>query len=151
MQVRSVLYETAHRHWERSKLTFATTPIPFSSTYKPGGTFIVTSGSTTGRVRQQHRDKWGRWVAQELSDSNSSTVIVISAYQPVNKNTKEGTTVIVISAYQRVDKNTKEGTNSVASQHRSLLLQSSDTTDNPRTAFRRDLLQQLQAYRQDKM
>jgi hypothetical protein len=53
---------------------------------------------------------------------------------------------MVISAYQSVDKRSKEGTNSVASQHRSLLLQSSDPTDNPRVAFRRDLLQQLQVY-----
>jgi hypothetical protein len=56
---------------------------------------------------------------------------------------------MVISAYQPVERNGKEGTNSVASQHRSLLLQSGDTTDNPRTAFRRDLLQQLNAYQND--
>ena len=54
---------------------------------------------------------------------------------------------MVISAYQPVEKRGKEGTNSVVSQHRSLLLQSSDPTDNPRVAFRRDLLQQPQAYR----
>lgn len=112
MQVRSVLYNTVQQQWDRSKMTFGTSPIPLSSTYKPGGTFMLTTGSTTGRVRQYHRDKWGRWVAQEISGSHSNTVMVISAYQPV-------------------DKQKKEGTNSVASQHRSLRLQSSDATDNP--------------------
>ena len=56
---------------------------------------------------------------------------------------------MIISAYQPVDKRSKEGTNSVASQHRSLLLQTGDQTDNPRVTFRRDLLQQLQQYRQE--
>jgi hypothetical protein len=111
MQVRSVLYETAQRHWDRSKMTFGTSPIPFSSHYKPGRTFILTTGSATGRVRKQHRDKWGRWVAQELSGRKSGTVMVISAYQPVEKRGNEGT-------------------NSVASQQRSLLLQSGDPTNN---------------------
>jgi exonuclease III len=130
MHIRSILYDTAKNHWERSKIIFGTTPIPFSSNYKPGGTFMVSTGSVTGRIRKQHRDKWGRWVAQEFSGRNSSTVMIISAYQPVNKRNKEGT-------------------NSVASQHRSLLLQTGDQTDDPRTAFRRDLLQQLQQYRQE--
>ena len=56
---------------------------------------------------------------------------------------------MIISAYQPVDKRSQEGTNSVASQHRSLLLQSSDPTNNPRIAFRRDLLAQLQVYWKD--
>jgi hypothetical protein len=54
MQVRSVVYDTARQHWDRSKMTFGTTPIPFSSQYKPGGTFILSTGSITGRVRKQH-------------------------------------------------------------------------------------------------
>ena len=116
MPIRSILYATAKQHWNRSRMMFGTSPIPFTSHYKPGGTFVFTTGSITGRVRKQHRDKWGRWVSQEFSGRNSSTIIVISAYQPVEKTGKEGT-------------------NSVASQHRSLLLQSGDTTDNLRTAF----------------
>ena len=130
MQVRSVLYNTAQQHWERSKIIFGTSPIPFSSHYKPGGTFLIATGSATGRVRKQHRDKWGRWVAQEYSGKNAGTVMIISAYQPVDKRGKEGTT-------------------SVASQHRSLLLQTNDSTDNPRTAFQRDLAEQLQEYIRD--
>ena len=130
MQVRIILYETAQKHWDRSKMTFGTSPIPFSSHYKPGGAFILTTGSATGRVRKHYRDQWGRWVSQEFSGRNNGTVMIISAYQPVEKRRTEGT-------------------NSVASQHRSLLLQSSDPTTNPRVAFRRDLLQQLKVHRQD--
>ena len=122
-----VLFDTTGQHWDRSKLLFGTSPIPFSSHYKPGGTFMLTTGSITGRVRKQHRDKWGRYVAQEFSGRQSSTLMIISAYQPV-------------------DQRAKEGTNSVVSQHHSLLLQSSDITTNPRVAFCRDLLQQLTSY-----
>ena len=49
-KVRSILFDTAKQHWDRSKLTLGTSPIPFSSHYKPGGTFILTTGSITGRV-----------------------------------------------------------------------------------------------------
>ena len=56
---------------------------------------------------------------------------------------------MIISAYQPVEKRGKEGNTSVASQHRSLLLQSNDPTDNPRTAFQRDLKEQLHEYIRD--
>ena len=36
-QVRSVLYDTARQHWDRSRLILGTTPIPFDTNYKPGG------------------------------------------------------------------------------------------------------------------
>ena len=127
MHVRSVLYNAVQQHWDRSKIIFGTSPIPFSSHYKPGGTFMIATGNVTGRIRKQHRDKWGRWVIQEYSGKNSGTVMIISAYQPVDKRNKEGNT-------------------SVASQHRSLLLQSSDPIDDPRLAFQRDLTAQLQDY-----
>jgi hypothetical protein len=36
-QVKSILHETSKQHWERYRLNIATTPIPFTTMYKPGG------------------------------------------------------------------------------------------------------------------
>ena len=59
-QVRQILYHTSWRHWSRSRVTFATTPINFPKPYKPGGTFMITAGDLTGQAIEQSTDKWGR-------------------------------------------------------------------------------------------
>ncbi|KAI2510607.1 hypothetical protein MHU86_3718 [Fragilaria crotonensis] len=127
MNVRSVLYDTIRQYWERTKFIAGTTPIPFSTSYKPGGTFLLTTGCLAGRIVNQAQDRWGRWVIQEFSGRSGIKVVIVSAYQPV-------------------DKRGHEGTLTVASQHRSLLLQSQDPVPNPRSAFRRDLLLALRSY-----
>jgi exonuclease III len=118
--VRSILYSTCRHHWRRSRIIFGTTPILFANPYKPGGTFIVSAGDITGRIRHQETDKWGRWVSQTLQG-------------------REGLLITVISAYQVVSKEITPGSITSASQQQSLLMSANDTTANPRTAFRRDL------------
>ncbi len=56
--VRSLIFNTIRNHWQRSKATFGTTPIPFNKMYKPGGTFMVTAGDSSGRIIQEERDPW---------------------------------------------------------------------------------------------
>jgi exonuclease III len=119
-QVRSILYSTCRQHWRRSRVVFGATPIPFTNNYKPGGTFIVSAGDVTGRIKHQEPDKWGRWVSQTLQGKGGKFVTIISAYQVVS-------TAIV------------PGSITAASQQQSLLLAAQDSTINPRTAFRRDL------------
>ena len=126
MHLRSYIYDATKQHWDRSRVIFGTTPIPFKGHYKPGGTFLLTTGSVAGRVKDQIADKWGRWVLQKLVGHGGQLLIIVSAYQPIDKRGKEGNLTI-------------------ASQHRSLLLQANDTT-NPRTSFRRDLLTTLSTY-----
>jgi hypothetical protein len=62
--VRSVLYDTAQQYWSRTRLVFGTTPIPFETHHKPGGTLMVSIGDITGRINAQSHDKWGRWTSQ---------------------------------------------------------------------------------------
>lgn len=122
MQVRSTLYETA-RHLD-------TTPMSFHSHYKPGGTFLITVGNASGRILHQKPDRWGRWVSYEFSGKDRTRLLVaISAIQPVAKHGHEGNLA-------------------VSAQQRSLLLQTQDVTDNPRTALRRDLFHLLDTYQQ---
>ncbi|KAI2490278.1 hypothetical protein MHU86_24299 [Fragilaria crotonensis] len=60
---------------------------------------------------------------------------------------QSGIKLVIVSAYQPVDKRgAQEGNLTVAGQHRSLLLQSNDAVQNPRSAFRRDLLASLRYY-----
>jgi exonuclease III len=125
-QVRQILYHTARQHWNRSRLTFGTTPIPFPKQYKPGGTFIMTAGDLTGRVISQKQDKWGRWVSHVYQGRGRTKVEIYSAYQVVNKTIKQGCITTAL-------------------QQQSLLTQSQDCLKNPRSAFRRDITLALQA------
>ena len=126
-EVRTILYKTAKQHWQRHRMTFGTSPIPFKTQHKPGGTFILTTGNVTGRVIKQERDKWGRWVSQEYQGHDGQLLVIFSVYQPVAKRGVQGKTT-------------------VAAQQISLLLLSKDTTHDPRTAFRRDLLHEIKVH-----
>ena len=128
--LRNILYDTANQHWQRHRLAFATTPIPFRRSYKPGGTTIMTVGSTTGRVCKQIRDKWGRWSGHEFRCSDIRRLLILSVYQPIDKGQQAGK--ITVSAQQR-----------------SLLLQNNDPTSNPLVAFRRDLSSMLKSYHEN--
>ena len=89
---------------------------------------MFTIGNVSGWIVHQVQDRWGRWVIQEFAGRSGRRVVIVSAYQPV-------------------DKRGHEGGMTVASQHRSLLLHSQDTASNPRSAFRRDLLEALRMYK----
>ena len=107
--LRNILFDTAKQHWERHRLVIGTTPIPFKTPFKPGGTLVLTTGSLTGRICTQIRDKWGRWVGQEYMCQGGQKLVILSAYQPIVKG---GLT----------------GKITVAAQHLSLLVASNDKT-----------------------
>ena len=128
--VRTIIYNTARQHWERQRIVMGTTPIPFEKTHKPGGTMMITAGALTSRVKKQVRDKWGRWVCQEFKGKDTKQLVIMSAYQPI-------------------DKGAHIGKISVAAQHVSLLLQSQDDCNKPRDAFRRDLSVCIKEYQKN--
>ncbi len=119
--LRSILFHTATQNWEQNRIVASTKPIPFHTTYKPGGTMALAVGSLTGRIIKQIRDKWGRLVCQEFRGCGERKVVIISAYQPVLNNSKTTDKITIVT------------------QQKSLLLQENDETSHPRTAFRRDL------------
>jgi hypothetical protein len=80
---------------------------------------MTMNNLSSGQVVSQKSDKWGRWVTQTFQGRKSKQLIVINAFQVVNK------TII-------------PGKITVASQQQSLSIQESASTNNPRTAFRRD-------------
>ena len=123
--VKSILYDTSRRVWERSKLHFGTTPIPFANKYKPSGTLLASLHHTTGRVISHNVDKWGRWTSQTLRGKHDRRITVVNVYQVVADTSGTG---MVTSA----------------TQQRSLLLESEDCLSDPREAFLRDLIVYLQ-------
>ena len=125
--LRSIIFDTAQQHWERHRVAIGTTPIPFKTPFKPGGTMIITTGSLTGRLQKQVRDKWGRWAIHEFTGKNGRQLAIISAYQPIVKGGPPGKIT-------------------VAAQHTSLLLQHQSKVSNPRVAFRQDLTKAISAY-----
>ena len=126
--LRTILFDTAHQHWERHRLAIGTTPIQFKTPFKPGGTMIMSIGSITGRLKKQLRDKWGRWAIHEYVGKNGRQLAIISAYQPIVKGGPPGKIT-------------------VAAQQISLLLQTKTKVTNPRTAFRSDLTNVVLGYK----
>ena len=58
--VKNILYKTTQHAFDHSKLT-ASSPIPATSTFKPGGTMILMQGSCIGRLILSGHDEMGRW------------------------------------------------------------------------------------------
>ena len=124
--VRSIMYHTSRRHWQRSRLIMGSTPTPFATMYKPGGTMVLSTGNITGRVIASDMDPWGRWTSQTYRGLNQMRITIISAYQVGQDDPKKGAVT-------------------AATQQRSLLLLANDPVSDPRTAFKRDLSSYIQA------
>ena len=91
---------------------------------------MVTAGNISGRLIQEDKDQWGRWVSHTYQGRGNLKITMFSAYQVVGKEIKPGTITS-------------------ASQQHSLLLQQNDTVRNPRDAFRRDLTKAIQAIQEN--
>jgi len=75
------------------------------TTFKPGGTLLMTHGSTSGRYMSSFSDPLGRWCSQTYTGSNGISLTVISAYQvcsssPLN-TTNNGTLKTKAAATQQ--------------------------------------------------
>ena len=59
--VKNILYKTIQSAFDHSKLTTTSSPIPATSTFKPGGTRILTQGSCIGRLISTGHDDMCCW------------------------------------------------------------------------------------------
>ena len=125
-QVKSIIFQTCRQHWQRSRVLFGTSSVPFSCMRKPGGTFIASVGNVTGRIKNQKSDELGRWVSQTFQGASGRRISTL------------------VSAYQVVSDVVSPGTVTAAAQQKSLLIQRNDSIQAPRKAFRRDLTAYLQ-------
>ena len=123
--VKNILYKTTQCAFDHSKLTTASSPIPATSTFKPGGTMILTQGSCIGRLISSGHNEMGRWSYPTYSCKNLRRLTIASVYQPCN---------------QRVTDSGCIRTLTVTTQHTSILRQQG-CNESPRQAFITDLHQ----------
>ena len=116
-QVQQIIHQTTRKHWQRSRLNMASSPMTFSNTWKPGGTAILSTGSITGRITASGTDEWGRWSYQTFQGQNQRLFTVINIYQVVDKFSND------------------KGAYTAYAQQRNLLIRQGDTHLTPRQAF----------------
>jgi exonuclease III len=129
--VYTTLQKVCSKHFNHHHLTLSTTPIKAITTYKPGGTALLTVDNTNARIRTSGRDKLGRWAFSTYATKNNGRLLIVSAYQ--------------------VCEDSSQGTFTAASQQRSLLHMTSIANGSqerqcPRTAFRQDLQHFIQEH-----
>ena len=125
-----LLYDTVRREWTRARLSLGSSPIPYNTLYKPGGTLLAVRDHMTGRVIASDSDKWGRWTSVTLRGRKDSSITIVSAPYQVNPDSP------------------CSGQNTAAAQQRSLMLTVQDPLTYPRAAFVRDLSEYLRMLRQ---
>jgi hypothetical protein len=64
-----------------SQVVLASSAINYNGQFKPGGTALITAGSTTGRITKSVQDPMGRWCTTSYLGAKAKIVTVISAYQ----------------------------------------------------------------------
>jgi hypothetical protein len=124
--VRNTLYATAKRTLEHHQLAIASSDLPSSNNYKPGGTFILASGDICGKILGKSiNDPMGRWTQLRIAGRDNLVLNVFCAYQVCKKNVKTA---------MKKDKFT------AIAQQISMLRRDGVNDPNPRKQFRKDLL-----------
>ena len=85
-EAKNILYKTTQRAFDHSKLTTTSSPIPATSTFKPGGTIILTQVSCIGRLIWSGQVKLGHWSYHMYSCKNFCRLTIASVYQPCNES-----------------------------------------------------------------
>ena len=102
----NIFYNTTQRAFDHSKLTTASSPIPATSTFKPGGIMILTQGPFISRLISSSHDEMDRWSCPTYRCKNFRRLTISSVYQPCT---------------QRVLDSGRVRTLTVIAQHTSLL------------------------------
>ena len=58
--VKQQIYQTCNHQYHRSKVSMASTNIPSTTTFKPGGTMMFSQGPVTACIAHQHTNLCGR-------------------------------------------------------------------------------------------
>ena len=107
---RQKFHDGCKRIDKTSRSVWGTSLLPTDSDYKPGGTAIVSTGKTAGRVKKSGSDKLGRWTYQLLDGKGDKDILIISVYQCCKRPTNPGKTtayhqqIVMLSEMNRIDK-----------------------------------------------
>ena len=84
--VRRTMESICQQQFDKNCLVMAATSIKTTTTYKPGGTAILTCNSITNTVCKHSRDRLGRWASICLQLTPTKRLRIISAYQVCNNS-----------------------------------------------------------------
>jgi hypothetical protein len=125
--IRQSFFEGTKSMDRSSRSTWGTSQLPSNSDYKPGGTAIISTGKTAGRVKQSGADIFGRWTYQLLDGQGDRDILIVSIYQCC----KSPTNPTGLTAYRQQE----------------VLLSELDRTDrDPRRNFYRGLTKFVKSY-----
>ena len=79
--VKTILYKTTQCAFDHSNLTTASSPIPATSTFNPGGTMMLTQGSCVGRLILSRHDDMGSLSYHTYRCKDFRQLTIASAYQ----------------------------------------------------------------------
>jgi len=124
------IYQQCKSMTSQLKLTMASSQEPAADWYKPGGSLLLTLNPWTSRIINHGSDTiLGRWTYQEFLGRNNKHVVVISGYRVCN---------------QKFD----AASNTVTAQQIRLLQAQGSINPKPRKQFLRDIITQIQQWRQ---
>jgi hypothetical protein len=86
-EVRQAFIDSARQSFTQYKLELGSSELQTVSTYKPGGTAIISQGNATGRITYQGSDKYGRWSYLYLQGKDDKVITYITVYQVCQKPT----------------------------------------------------------------
>eukprot|EP00957_Ditylum_brightwellii_P026793 2026528-Ditylum_brightwellii.AAC.2 len=70
----------------------ASSTIPTTNDYKPGGTMNILQGDVVGWIVESGQDEMGQWVYIKLATKNDKIVTIITVYQPCKVSKRNGIT-----------------------------------------------------------
>ena len=81
-KTRQSLQSIVQKHIPAARTITTTSPIKFSSQFKPGGCITILTRTIHGRITSQQQDELGRWTVVSLATKRSNLVYIITAYKP---------------------------------------------------------------------
>ena len=84
--IKNQMHNTTQKFFEHIKLMLASSTIPSTSMFKPGGTLMTTQGSTNTRIIQISTNPLGRCTYQTFACKYHHQLTIIMAYQPCHQS-----------------------------------------------------------------
>ena len=86
-EVTQNIYRRCKEKMSTPQVTYSTTPTTSYTTFKPGGTMLISQGPVTARIIKKNSDYLGRWSSQTYAGKKGIKVTIITCYQiPAKKD-----------------------------------------------------------------
>ena len=97
--IKNKMHETTQKFFDHTKLTLASSTIPSTSTFIPGGTLMTMQGSMNAQIIHTGADPLGRWTYQTFACKNHHQLTIIMAYQPCHQSCTHNNNIHTLTMY----------------------------------------------------